>query len=84
MSIFFVNGEGYEADRNMTWGDFISSEYNPDVYNQKMFIDEGYVKYAASIYAEDDIEYAGIFTPAPEYNYVYSTDIILPLSYELL
>lgn len=79
--VFYVNGNPYNAMSNMTWIDFINSDYNPDVYNEKMFIAGNYgePKYAGRIYGEDDIEYYSILTE--DYWSVLLTDKILSTNY---
>jgi hypothetical protein len=79
--VFYVNDNPYNAMSNMTWIDFINSDYNPDIYNDKMFIEGGYgnPKYAKDIYSEDDIEYYAIYTEG--YGEVLLTDKILSITY---
>ena len=78
---FYVDGNLFNALSNMTWEEFINSDYNPDIYNDKMFIagDYGNPKYAGSVYSEDDIEYYTIYTEG--YWEVLLTDKILSTNY---
>lgn len=79
--VFYVNGTPYDAMSNMTWNDFINSDYNPDIYNDKMFVEGSYgnPKYVTDIYSEDDIEYHTIYTEG--YGEVLLTDNVLPINY---
>lgn len=78
---FYVNGSHFNALSNMTWEEFINSDYNPDIYNDKMFITGNYgnPKYAGSVYSDDDIEYFTIYTEG--YGEVLLTDKILSTNY---